>query len=356
MSSLAFLRGLPKVELHCHLEGTVKPATFLSLAQRHGVEPRYRPSSRTGDVQPVLDQVDAGSVYDFRSFAECLLVFAAVCRSLKDPIDYATIAQEYADEAVAQNVMYAEIFISPSVWQFFHPKLNVSQCLEAMRAVFDRYHGRHGVIVKFICDVTRNFGAESAVRTVELAASLMDLGVIGVGLGGDEARYPAALFAEAFVLASNAGLHTVAHAGEAAGAQSVRAAIDNLHAERIGHGIRAVADAQVVDLLARTRIPLEVCPTSNYFTGAVKAGEPHPLTELDHRGVIVTLDTDDPAIFRTDLTAEYAFAEGCAGLDAAIRFARNGIEASFADDSVKQAMRDRFERYCAEERAMRRSH
>ncbi len=349
MSVPSFLRGLPKVELHCHLEGTVRPATFLSLAARHGVETRYRPSSFSAEQAGfVLERVDAGNVYDFRSFAEFLLVFAAVCRSLKLPEDYETIAGQYAEEALAQNVMYAEIFISPSVWLFFHPQLEVSLCVEKMRAVFDRYGAQYGLTVKFICDLTRNFGAESAERTVQLALSLQHLGVIGIGLGGDEARYPAELFARAFALARAHGLHTVAHAGEAAGAHSVRAAIEVLQAERIGHGIRAVEDAEVMDLLARKRLPLEVCPTSNYVTGAVKAGAPHPLRELDERGVVITLDTDDPAMFRTNLEREYAIVEACAGLPTAVRFARNAIEASFAEESLKQAMRDRFERYGAE--------
>jgi adenosine deaminase len=277
-----------------------------------------------------------------------LLVFAAVCRSLKEPQDYQRITREYAQTAIAHNVMYAEIFISPSVWLFFHPQLDVRLCVEAIREVLEHVRAECGLSVKLICDLTRNFGAETASRTVALAASLQDLGVIAVGLGGEELRYPASSFADAFSLARKKGLHAVAHAGEMEGARSVRAAVEVLKAERIGHGVRALEDADVVDLLVRKRVPLEVCPTSNYFTGAVPSGMAHPLLELDRRGVTIALDTDDPAMFKTDLEREYAFVAACAGMQTAIRFARNGIDASFAPDSTKQAMHERLNRYCAE--------
>ncbi len=356
MSAACFLRELPKVQLHCHLEGTVKPATFLSLAGRYGIDPRYRPSLPTAHESATpLDGVDAANVYDFRSFSEFLLVFAAVCRSLQRPEDYAAMASDYVQEALSQNVMYAELFISPSVWLFFHPGLDVRRCIEAMHSVFERCRSPQGLEVKLICDVTRNFGSESAMRTAQLAASLQDLGVIGIGLGGDETKVPAEMFVEAFSFARENGLHRVAHAGEAAGAQSVRAAVQALGAERIGHGIRALEDCQVVKLLVNLGIPLEVCPTSNYFTGVVQRGNPHPLVALDAAGVTITIDADDPAMFRTNLEREYAFVEACAGPDAVIKFARNAIDASFAAEAAKRAMHERFNRYCAEVLQLRRT-
>ncbi len=357
MSSTHFLRDLPKVQLHCHLEGTVQPATFLSLAARNGVDARYRPSL-SGTKRPAaseLTSVDAANVYDFRSFAEFLLAFASVCRSLQAPEDYAAIARGYVEEALAENVMYAEIFISPSVWLFFHPALDVRYCIGAMRDVFEHCRAQHGVEIKIICDLTRNFGVGSAMRTARLAASMKDLGVIGVGLGGDETKFPAAPFAAAFAFARENGLRTVAHAGEADGPQSVRAAVEVLGAERIGHGVRSIEDPNVIELLIRQGVALEVCPTSNYFTGAVQPGMPHPFIALDRAGVTITIDADDPAMFRTNLECEYQFVERAAGLETALRLARNGIEASFADFATKERMRERFDRYCAEVIEQRRS-
>jgi len=303
---------LPKVQLHCHLEGTVRPATLKDLGRRVGL-----------DVPPDL--------YEFADFPEFLLAFQAVCKALNGPEPFARIAREYVEDAVAQGVRYAEIFISPSVWSFFHPTLDEEACVRAIRGAL-----QHGAIdVALICDVTRNFGPEAAVKTVERVSRWKEHGVIGIGLGGDEARFPAPLFSEAFECARKAGLHAVAHAGEVAGAHSVRDAVEVLKAERIGHGIRALEDDAVVAMLVERRIPLEVCPTSNRRTGACPEDRAHPLEQLDAAGVVVTIDSDDPAMFRCTLLDEYALVEQTMGVEAAIRIARNGIEASFASPERK---------------------
>ena len=247
------------------------------------------------------------------------------------------------EEALAHNVSHAEVFISPSVWQFFHPEIDVRACVRAMREAFDAV--RPALDVLLIADVTRKFGTESAMQTTRMAVELQDLGVIGIGLGGDEARYPAELFEEVYAFARKEGLHTVAHAGEAAGAASVRAAVDVLGAERIGHGIRALEDPQVVELLAQRRIPLEVCPTSNMLTGVARREQPHPLVHLDAAGCIVTIDTDDPALFGTTITDEYAYVAELAGVGAALRFAANAVDASFAAPERKAALHQRLELY-----------
>lgn len=338
-----FLRAIPKVQLHCHLEGTLRPATFLALAARHGVSTVYE-AFEPADSNP-------DDVYRFADFSEFLLTFAAVSRSLKVPEDYARLAAEYAEDAIAQNVMYAEVFISPSVWRFFHPELDLREAVREIRAAFNAKN----IAVELICDLTRNFGVESAMQTAGLACSLTDLGVIGVGLGGDEARFPAGLFEEPFALARANGLHTVAHAGEAAGAQSVRSAVEVLKAERIGHGVRALEDPSVVELLAHRRIPLEICPTSNFLTGAASREMPHPLLALDAAGVIVTIDADDPALFASSLLDEYAYVQSIAGEAALLRFAANAVEASFADETAKVAMRGRMRQASAELEASRRT-
>jgi adenosine deaminase len=326
--SKRFVRRLPKIQLHCHLEGTVRAETFRELAAARGVE-----SARARG--PVDD------TYAFATFREFLLTFAEVCKTLQRPEDYARLARDYVADAARQNVRYAELFVSPSVWTFFHKNLDVYETVAAMRAAFDEEGARHGVSVALICDLTRNFGVERAFETARLAVSLAEanLGVVGVGLGGDEANFPPAPYREAFDFARAHGLHAVAHAGEAAGPQSVRDAVEILGAERIGHGVRALEDPAVVELLVRRRIPLELCPTSNRLTGAVPAGAAHPIAELDARGVVCTIDADDPALFSTTLVDEYDIVAQACGPAALARFAANAIEASFAGDGRKAELR-----------------
>ncbi|MEO9170867.1 MAG: adenosine deaminase [Candidatus Baltobacteraceae bacterium] len=328
-----YVERIPKIHLHCHLEGSLRAQTFLELTERDGISTRYRPG------EDVAGPRDLDRVYAFADFQEFLLTFAAVSRALATPADYARLAREFVDDARAQRVVYGELFISPSVWAFFHPRLDLG---EAVSAIAGELKAADGAEFRLIVDVTRNFGAESAMRTTLLASQLEDHGVIGVGLGGDEARFPADLFEDVFAFARSQGLHCVAHAGEAAGAESVRAAIDILRAERIGHGVRALEDPSVVELLRERKIALEVCPTSNFLTGTTSRERPHPLQDLDAAGVCVTIDADDPALFETSITGEYLYAARNVGVDALNRFILNAVDASFLDRESKQALRGRI--------------
>ena len=291
--------AIPKVHLHCHLEGSLRASTFVELASGHGVPLRYHPAGRQKEGWPdeATDPVDPAQPYRFKDFGEFLLLFAAVSRSLQTPDDYARLGREFVEDALAQNVMYGELFVSPSVWRFFNPDLDLRACFEAL--VGELRAARPKATFKLIADLTRNFGAEAGMETAKLAVSFADLDVIGVGLGGDESRFPPELFVDAFKLVRSHGMHTVAHAGEAAGAESVRSAIEILGAQRVGHGIHALRDRDVVDLLARKQIPLEICPTSNLRTGAALPDYPHPYVDLDRAGCIVTIDADDPTLFGT---------------------------------------------------------
>jgi adenosine deaminase len=324
------LATLPKVQLHCHLEGTVRAETFRSLAAKYGISLGQR--------------ADPARTYAFETFREFLLLFAKVTEALREPDDFALIARDYVADAAAQGVRYAEVFVSPSVWSFFHRDLNVRAAVEAIRAALDEAGEPLGIEVALIADLTRNFGVERAERSAREAVALHDLGVIGIGLGGDEANYPPEQYERAFAIAREGGLHGVAHAGEAAGPASVRAAVEVLRAERIGHGVRAIEDPAVVALLAERRIPLEICPTSNRLTGAAPAGTIHPLGALDAAGCIVTIDADDPALFGTTLLDEYRYVAETFGEDAVLRFARNAIDASFAAPAVKASLHAAQER------------
>jgi adenosine deaminase len=324
------LVALPKVQLHCHLEGTVRAGTFRALAAKYGVE--------------LGERADPAQTYAFATFGEFLLLFAKVSETLRRPEDFASIARDYVADAAAQGVVYAEIFISPSVWTFFHRELDVRATVEAIREALDEAGGPLGIDVALIADLTRNFGAERAEAIARESAGLRDLGVIGVGLGGDEARFPPELYERAYAIAREGGLHGVVHAGEAAGPPSVRAAVEVLGAERIGHGVRAIEDPAVVELLAERRIPLEICPTSNRLTGTAPAGGVHPLGALDTAGCVVTIDVDDPALFGTTLVDEYRYVAATFGEDALLRFAHNAIGASFASAEHKARLRELFER------------
>ncbi len=328
MSDAGLVHRIPKVQLHCHLEGTMRAETFRELARTYGLESvrAAAPLERT---------------YAFATFREFLLTFAEVCKVLRGPADYARIAREYARTAIAQNVRYAELFVSPSVWTFFHPELDVRACVEAIAAALRAELEPHGAHAVLICDLTRNFGPERAEATARRAVALREagLGIVGVGLGGDEANFPAEAYAGAFAIARAAGLHAVAHAGEAAGAQSVRAAVETLGAERIGHGVRAIEDSAVVELLVARGVTLEICPTSNRLTGAAPADRAHPLAALDAAGVRCVIDADDPELFSTTLETEYGIVAGWLGDAALARFAANAIEASFADDGRKARLR-----------------
>jgi len=338
----AWIRALPKVQLHCHLEGTVRAATFRALAARHGVE-----SARARG--PLED------TYCFTNFGEFLLLFAEVCKALQAPEDFAQIGRDYASDAAAEGVRYAEIFISPSVWTYFHRELDVREAVSALRAGLDESGRPHGLEVALICDLTRNFGAERALETARLAEALAGagLGVVGIGLGGDEVKFPPHLYHEAFEFARAAGLHRVAHAGEAAGPASVRDAIEQLGAERIGHGVRALGDPGLVAEIAQRRIALEVCPTSNRLTGAVPPDEPHPIGALYAADVRCVLDADDPALFSTTLCAEYALVGETLGSPALLEFARNAIAASFAPSERKRALEDELDTFSRETAASR---
>lgn len=298
-------RELPKAELHLHLEGSIEPETLREL------EPRLS-----------LDEIRAHYQYD--DFQGFLQSFKWVIERLKSPEHYALITRRLLERLAAQNVRYAEIILSAGVVLWRNQEL---------APVYDAVHKESlqaGLEVWWLFDAVRQFGVGAAMRVAELAVERVNDGVIGYGLGGDEARGPAGLFAEVYAFAGKGGLRLTAHAGETAGPESIWAALQ-LGAERIGHGIRAVEDPALLKHLRDNAIPLEVCISSNVATGAVASLEEHPVRRLYDAGVPIVLNSDDPAMFQTTLSREYELAAARFGFtEAELReLARNSFRYAF---------------------------
>jgi len=277
-----FFRDLPKAELHLHMEGSVEPATMQELA-------------------PELSRDEIQTMYHFTDFGGFLQAFKGVVERLRTPEDYALAARRMAAQLARQNVRYAEVIFSGGVvlWK-------KQEIAAIFRAIANAVAGT-GVEVRWIVDAIRHLGPEHVRQVAEQTAALADAGVVAFGIGGDEARGPAEWFAETYRFARAQGLHLTAHAGEAAGPESVWKALE-IGAERIGHGIRAIEDPVLVRHLADRAIPLEVSITSNLRTGVVSGLREHPVRKLYDAGVPITLNTDDPGIFGTSLCAEYELA------------------------------------------------
>ncbi len=277
-----FLEEMPKAELHLHLEGAVEPETLHEL-------------------DPATPVEEFRALYRYADFDGFLKAFGAVGKLLRTPHDYALVTGRLLDRLAAQNVRYAEIILAAGVvlWkeQEFGP------IFDAVRRAADG----SPVEVRWILDAVRQFGVEQAMRVAELAAERRGEGVVAFGIGGSEERGPAEWFGEVFRFARAAGLRLTAHAGEGTSPRSVWAALE-LGAERVGHGIAAIKDPELLRHLRDRGIPLEICITSNLVTGVVKRIEDHPLRRLYDAGVPIVLNTDDPAMFGCSLTGEYRLA------------------------------------------------
>ena len=324
----AFLRTLPKAELHLHLEGAVEPRTLIELRRRHAM--------------PDADLASCEALYKYADFQAFLMAFKAVTEHLRTPDDYELITYRLMEQLHAENVLHAEVFVSVGVclWR----SQDFAALFEGMERGRERGTRDFGVSLLWIFDAVRQFGAEPAQRVAELAVQYCDRNVIGFGIGGDESRGAPELFREVYAFAADHGLHRTAHGGETTPPESIWGAL-NLGAERIGHGLTAAQDPELLEELAQRQVPVEICITSNILTGACPRLEDHPVRRYFDQGLMLTLNTDDPAMFRTSLNREYAIAQKTFGFteEQLRELARNSFEASFLDAERKVKMLDFFD-------------
>jgi len=329
----SWLRGLPKAELHLHLEGSITPATLLEL-------------SRTNDAVPLTAE-QAREVYKYQDFPSFLMSFKAVTERLRTPADYETITYAMLRDLAAQGVRHAEAYISIGILYHFG-RHDVDEVMAAIERGRIRGEKDFDVSLLWIIDAVRHFGVEECARVFDKAAELQQQypSVVGIGIGGDEARGPAQEFKEIYSKAKEAGLHLTCHAGEAVGPQSIWAAL-NIGAERIGHALTAQQDPELIEVLAERQVPLELNVTSNLRTGCCPELEAHPVRRYFEEGLMVTLNSDDPPFFGSNLLDEYLLAHERFEfpLDAMRELAANSIEASFLPPERKLALLGEVERY-----------
>jgi adenosine deaminase/aminodeoxyfutalosine deaminase len=329
MASKSFIQSLPKAELHVHLEGSVDPATLVELSRRYNTplptENNRYDVAGSGDV---LGEEDVRSLYSYKDFNGFLMAFKSVTERLRSPEDYELVTYRLMQKLRQQNVVHAEVYVSIGVIRWRGQP--VEPIFEGMERGRERGQRDFGVSLLWIFDAVRHFGPEAAGEVFNLAARLRDRNVVGIGIGGDEARGPAEGFRDLYKKAADDGLRLTAHAGETTGPESVWGAL-NIGAERIGHALSAASDPELLEVMAQKQVPVEMCITSNLRTGACKELEEHPVRRFFDEGLMITLSTDDPAMFQTSLNREYEIAQQAfAFSDEHLReLARNSIEASF---------------------------
>ncbi len=344
VASSTFIRSLPKAELHLHLEGTVDPHTLAELSRRHPTplpttNNRYRNIEDSGRV---FTEAEAREIYQYKHFTGFLWAFKAVTERLRTPEDYELVTYRMMQKLHAQNVLHAEVYVSVGVVQWRGQEF--APLLEGLERGRQRGERDFGMSLYWIFDATRHFGVEEAQRVVEEAIRFRDRSVIGIGLGGDERRAAPEQFRAVYEHAAKHGLRLTVHAGETLGPESIWSALNELKADRIGHGLHAIEDPKLVRYLAEKRIPVEVCITSNVLTGCCAEVGQHPIRRLFDSGALITLNTDDPDMFHTTLTNEYLIAQQVFGFsEAELReLARNSFRGSFLPQEKKEEMLAKF--------------
>ena len=329
-----FIAGLPKAEIHVHHVGSASPRIVSELAARH-------PGTVPSDPDALRE------FYRFRDFAHFVEVYLAVVDLIREPEDVRLLTYEVAAEMAAQNVRYAEMTLTP--YTSVMAGVPIEAFVEAVEDARTAAERDLGIRMQWVYDIPGEFGLPAAEATATYALEHAPDTLIGFGLGGPEIGVERPQFEPVFSRARAAGLHSVPHAGETTGPQTIWDALEHLGAERIGHGTSAVQDPNLIEHLVEHQIPLEVCPTSNIATRAVDHLDNHPIKEMYDAGVLVTVNSDDPPMFGTTLTREYEIAADLLDLDApgVAVLATNAVKASFLPEDDKAALAAEISGYLA---------
>lgn len=319
---------LPKVELHVHLEGAIPHNALFDLIQKYGGDPTVP------DVSAVAKR------FEYKSFTQFIEAWIWKNQFLREYEDFTHIAELTAQDMADQNIRYAEMFFSPSL--FTRQELEVQELTHAVRLGLTRIQD---IEISLIADLVRDYGPESELITLKKLNEVKGKGVIGIGIGGSEHAFPPEPFKDLYAEARRLGFHVNAHAGEAAGPESIWPALKHLEVERIGHGTRAQEDPVLLDYLQEHRIPLELCPMSNVRTGVVGTLAEHPIREYYERGILLSVNTDDPKMFGTSLNREYELLEQECGFTKKelCRLIQLGIESSWLPAERKKLLRESLE-------------
>jgi adenosine deaminase len=339
MSLPSFIQSMPKVELHVHLEGSIRPDTLLTLAKRNN------------ETLPASDLEGIREFYRFTSFDHFIQVYFAISGCLKTVDDFSLIAYEFGADMARQSIRYAEVTFTPYT-NVANTGIPFDDILAGLNDGRARAYTEFGVEFAWVLDIVRD-SPDTRHQVATWAVGAGDQGVVGFGLGGTEQGHPPEWFGDAFAVAREAGLHSVPHAGEVAGPEGVWGSIRALGAERIGHGVRSSEDPSLIDYLVENQIPLEVCPTSNLCLGVYPAYEAHPVRWLWEQGVYVTVNSDDPPMFNTDLVREYQALADYLGFTAAEleQLSLKALQASFLPNQRKRALTQEFQAEFARLRA-----
>jgi len=320
---------LPKAELHCHIEGAVAPDLLRRLAARNGI------------ALPA-DLFGPGGRYAWSDFSSFLDAYDRVSECLRCPADYRDIIYGYLAGCAAEGAIYVEVFSSPD--HAAAVGMSYADHLEGLVAGIDTAYADFGIVGRIIVTCVRHLGPQRAVDIVDSMRAEPHPYVVGFGMGGDEMQYNLTDFVPAFRMADRAGFACTVHAGEVAGPDSVRAAIDLLPVSRIGHGVRASEDPRLLDEIVRRGVVLEVCPGSNLALGLYPDFASHPLPRLLAAGCHVTLNSDDPPFFGTSIGREYANAAQHYGLDTAalLKITETALDAAFVDAETRRSLKQRI--------------
>lgn len=333
-----FILSLPKAELHLHLEGSVDAATLAELSRKNCTpfpwqNNRYKASP---DSNRVLSVEEAEKMYKYADFTGFMKVFKAVTERVRDAEDFELITYRMIEKLAAQNVLHAEVFVSVGVvlWR----GQNFDELFEGMERGRVRGERDFGTSLYWIFDAVRHFGPEEGEKVLKKALQFQSHNVIGIGIGGDERLAGPEPFEHVYAKAAQRGLRLSVHAGETVGPESITGALNVLKAERIGHALHAWEDESLMSRLVREQIPLEICISSNLRTGCCNSLKEHPVRRYFDAGALVTLSTDDPAMFQTSLVCEYQIAQDEFGFaDEELRqLAVNSFKASWLPEEKKQ--------------------